>query len=95
MTLQLTKKQTLFRQQNGEKAEMKTFYDILIGTVTAVVTWLSLSYIFFPIKLSAPADEYFKATMTHLVPLKIFITILFVLFSVFIYEQIVNKNGKE
>ena len=74
---------------------MKAVYDVLIGTVTAVVTWLSLSYIFFPIKLSAPADEYFKATMTHLVPLKIFITILFVLFSVFIYEQIVNKNGKE
>lgn len=74
---------------------MRTIYDVLIGAVTAVVTWLSLSYIFFPIKLSASADEYFKATMTHLLPLKIFITILFVLFSVFIYEQIVNKNEKE
>ena len=95
MTLQLIKKLTLSRQQNGEKAEMKAIYDVLIGAVTAVVTWLSLSYIFFPIKLSAPADEYFKATMTHLVPLKIFITILFVLLAVFIYEQIVNKNEKE
>ena len=95
MTLQPLKKLTLSKQQNGEKAEMKAIYDVLIGAVTAVVTWLSLSYIFFPIKLSAPADEYFKATMTHLVPLKIFITILFVLLAVFIYEQIVNKNEKE
>jgi hypothetical protein len=74
---------------------MKKFYSVLIGIVTAVVTWVSLSYVFFPVKLSAPADEYFKATMTHLVPLKIFITILFVLLSVFIYEQFVNKNEKE
>ncbi len=74
---------------------MTKFYDILIGTVTAIITWVALSYVFFPIKLSAPADEYFKATMTHLVPLKMFITILFVLLSVFIYEQFVNKNEKE
>ena len=71
---------------------MKKFYSVLIGIVTAVVTWVALSYIFFPIKLSAPADEYFKATMTHLVPLKIVITILFALFSVFTYEQFVNKK---
>ena len=71
---------------------MKKFYSVLIGIVTAVVTWVALSYIFFPIKLSAPADEYFKATMTHLVPLKIVITILFALFSVFTYERFVNKK---
>ena len=71
---------------------MTKFYSVLIGIVTAVVTWVALSYIFFPIKLSAPADEYFKATMTHLVPLKIVITILFALFSVFTYEQFVNKK---
>lgn len=74
---------------------MNKFYDILIGTVTAIITWFALSYIFFPIKLSALADEYFKATMTHLVPLKIFITILFVLLAVFIYEQVVNKSEKD
>ncbi len=95
MTLQLIKKLTLSRQQNGDEVEMKKFYSVLISTVTAVITWVALSYIFFPIKLSAPANEYFKATMTHLVPLKIFITVLFVLFAVFIYEQIVNKNEKE
>ena len=74
---------------------VKKIISIFVGVLTAIISWLSLSYIFFPIKLSAPADEYFKATMTHLVPLKIFITILFVLFSVFIYERIANKNEKE
>ncbi|MBQ8766935.1 MAG: hypothetical protein IJZ16_09025 [Clostridia bacterium] len=71
------------------------FIEIMIGAVTAIVTWLSLSYIFFPIKLSAPADEYFTATVTHMVPLKSFITIVFVLFAVFAYEQIINKSEKE
>ena len=71
---------------------MKMIYNILIAAVTAIVTWLLLSYIFFPIKLSVPMDEYFKATMTHLIPLKIVITILFVLFSVFTYEHYINKK---
>ena len=71
---------------------MKKFYSVLIGVATSVATWVLLSYVFFPIKLSAPADEYFKATMTHLVPLKIVITILFALFSVFTYERFVNKK---
>lgn len=74
---------------------MKKIYDVMVGVVTAVITWFSLSYIFFPIKLSAPPDEYFKATMTHLIPLKIFITILFVLLAIFVYEQTVNKNEKD
>jgi hypothetical protein len=73
---------------------MKIIYDVLVGAVTTVITWLSLSYIFFPIKLSAPADEYFKATMTHMIPLKLVLTILFVLFSVFIYNKIINKSEK-
>ena len=71
---------------------MKKFYSVLIGVATSVATWVLLSYVFFPIKLSAPADEYFKATMTHLVPLKIVITILFALFWVFTYERFVNKK---
>ena len=71
---------------------MKKFYSVLIGVATSVATWALLSYIFFPIKLSAPMDEYFKATMTHLVPLKTVITILFVLFSVFTYEHYINKK---
>ena len=70
----------------------KKTISVFVGIITAIISWLALSYLFFPIKLSAPADEYFKATMTHLVPLKIVITILFALFSVFTYEQFVNKK---
>lgn len=69
--------------------------EILIGITTAVISWLSLSYIFFPIKLSAPAYEYFTATITHMVPLKTFITILFVLVVIFIYEQKIKKSENE
>lgn len=68
--------------------------NLLVGFVTAVISWLLLSYIFFPIKLSAPADEYFMATITHMVPLKCFITIILVLFAIFIYEQM-NKEEKD
>ena len=66
--------------------------EVLVGITTAVITWLLLSYIFFPIKLSAPANEYFTATVTHMVPLKTLITIVFVLVVVFMYEQKM-KNG--
>ena len=66
--------------------------EILVGAVTAIITWLLLSYVFFPIKLSAPANEYFMATITHMVPLKAVITIVFVLTAVFICEQRVKKN---
>ena len=73
----------------------KKIKETVVAITTAIVTWLSLSYIFFPIKLSAPADEYFKATIGHMVPLKAFITILFVLLAVFMYEQSVKKNRKD
>ena len=61
--------------------------EVLVGITTAVITWLLLSYIFFSIKLSVPANEYFMATVTHMVPLKTLITIVFVLVVVFMYEQ--------
>lgn len=66
--------------------------EVLVGITTAVITWLLLSYIFFPIKLSAPANEYFMATVTHMVPLKTLITIVFVLVAVFMYEQKMKKG---
>ena len=69
--------------------------EILVGAVTAIVTWLLLSYVFFPIKLSAPANEYFVATVTHMVPLKSVVTIIFVLTSIFFYEQRVKKGKKK
>ncbi len=71
---------------------MKRIIEILISVFTATTTWLLLSYVFFPIKLSAPANEYFMATITHMVPLKTAITLLFVLTVLFLYEQKVKKN---
>ena len=64
----------------------------LITLITIVTTWVSLSYVFFPIKLSASREIYFIETMTHMVPLKLAITTLFALVSVFIYEQITEKS---
>lgn len=71
---------------------VKRVIEFLIGFATAITTWLLLSYVFFPIKLSAPANEYFMATITHMVPLKTAITILFVLTVLFLYEQKIKKN---
>ena len=71
---------------------MKRIIEVLIAMGTGLVCWLALSYLFFPIKLSAPADAYFKATMTHMVPLKAVITIVFILLALFLYEQSVNKK---
>ncbi len=71
---------------------IKRILEFLVGFATAIITWLLLSYVFFPIKLSAPANEYFMATITHMVPLKTAITILFVLTVLFLFEQSVKKN---
>lgn len=73
---------------------MKKLTQILIGIGTAVASWLLLSFVFFPIKLSAPIDVYFAETMTHMVPLKVIITIVFALLALFLYEQKMNKLKK-
>lgn len=70
----------------------KKIVEILVATATGVVCWLALSFLFFPIKLSAPIDVYFAETMTHMVPLKAVITIVFVLLALFIYEQKMKKK---
>lgn len=72
---------------------MEIMKKALIALITAVATWLLLSYVFFPIKLSATPEIYFAETVTHMIPLKLAITTLFTLVSVFIYEQ-KTKNKK-
>ena len=67
----------------------------VITLITIVTTWILLSYVFFPIKLSASREIYFIETMTHRVPLKLAITTLFALVSVFIYEQKIEKSKTE
>lgn len=73
---------------------IKKSTQVLIGIGTAAVSWLALSFLFFPIKLSAPIDVYFAETMTHMVPLKAVITIVFVLLALFLYEQKMKKSKK-
>ena len=73
----------------------KKTISVFVGIITAIISWLALSYLFFPIKLSAPAKEYFIATMGHMIPLKIFITIVLSLASVVICEQFVNKKEND
>ena len=67
----------------------------LVALITIVVTWVLLSYMFFPIKLSASPEIYFVETMSHMIPLKLAITTLFTLVSVFIYEQRTKKSKTE
>ena len=70
----------------------KRVMEIFIAVSTIIATWLLLSYVFFPIKLSAPVNEYFMATITHMVPLKTAITLLFVVTILFLYEQWGKKD---
>ncbi len=70
----------------------KKVTEFLLAIATGLICWLLLSFLFFPIKLSAPIDVYFAETMTHMVPLKAVITIVFVLLSLFLYEQSLKKK---
>ena len=65
--------------------------EFLIVVSTAVICWLLLSFLFFPIELSAPIDVYFAETMSNMVPLKAVITLVFVLLALFLYEQKMKK----
>lgn len=66
---------------------MDSLKKILLAAAVAFICWFLLSYLFFPIKLSADPDVYFAETMLHMIPLKAVITVVFALLSVFIYEQ--------
>ncbi len=73
---------------------LKKSVQIFITLSTGLVCWLALSFLFFPIKLSAPFEVYFAETMTHMVPLKAVITIVFILLALFLYEQKMKKKEK-
>lgn len=74
---------------------MEKFKRIAIAFATAVISWLLLSFVFFPINLSATTDLYFSETMTNLLPLKVIITTIFTAFAVFMYQQKMKKISKE
>lgn len=64
-----------------------------IGVFAFAATWFLLSYLFFPVRLFAPPAEYFVATVTHMMPLKCVISIIFTLLAVFMYEQFEKKKS--
>lgn len=74
---------------------LENFKKAMTGAVSFALTWLALSYVFFPIKLFAPPAEYFRATMTHMMPLKFIIAIIFTLLAVFMYEQKAKKGSEK
>lgn len=65
-----------------------------IAVATAMLCWLILSFMFFPIKLSASFDIYFYENLVHMVPLKSVITMIFTLLAMFLYEQKLLKRKK-
>ena len=71
---------------------MKKSVQFLIALSTGIICWLLLSFLLFPIKLSAPFDVYFAETMAHMIPLKAVITLIFVLLALFLYEQKAKIN---
>ncbi len=74
---------------------MEKVKKLAIAFATAVISWLLLSFVFFPIKLSATSDLYFAETMTNLLPLKAIITTIFTAFAVFMYQQKMKKASQE
>ncbi len=73
---------------------MKNAKKCLIALITAILCWLLLSFLFFPIKLSAPCNVYFYENVSHMIPLKSVITLIFTLLAVFLYEQKLLKRKK-
>lgn len=75
------------------------FYKGLTFTATLFGSWLLLSFYFFPLQLSAAewthAGAYFWASVTHMVPLKLLISLIFAIFSLFVYELRKEKKKKK
>ena len=65
---------------------------------TFLFSWLSLSFYFFPLNLSAveaSAESFFWASVSHMAAIKLFISLLFSIFALFVYEQRAEKKQKE
>ena len=73
---------------------MENLKKIFIALFTGVFSWLVLSYVFFPVTMSAPAEICFAENMANMIPLKALITTVFMLFNVFVYELREKKKLK-
>lgn len=64
---------------------------------TFLFSWLALSFYFFPLNLSAveaSAESFFWASVSHMAAIKLFISLVFAIFVLFVYEQRAEKKRK-
>ena len=65
---------------------------------TFLFSWLALSFYFFPLNLSAAeasTESFFWASVGNMAAIKLFISLLFSIFALFVFEQRADKKQKE
>ena len=65
---------------------------------TFFLSWLALSFYFFPLNLSeaeTSAESFFWASVSHMAAIKVLISLVFAIFALFVYEQRAEKKQKE
>lgn len=76
----------------------QTFQKCVTFFGTFLFSWLALSFYFFPLKTSAAllgTECFFWASVSHMAAIKLFISLLFSIFALFVYEQRAEKKQKE
>ncbi len=68
---------------------------ILLSCACAVVSWLLLSFLFFPIDIVSAGELYSAENMVNLAELKTVITGIFMLLTIFMYEQKMKKRASK
>lgn len=77
------------------------FYETLVSALTFVISWLALSFYFFPIKYATPegstlfTESYFWVSVHHMAAIKLLISLLFSVFALFVFEQRLEKKQKQ
>lgn len=65
---------------------------------TFLLSWLALSFYFFPLKTSAEllgTESFFWASVSDMAAIKVLISLVFSIFALFVYEQRAEKKRKE
>lgn len=75
-----------------------TIYKIFAFLLTAAVSWLLLSFYFFPIKAgdeTMGTESFFWASVTHMAAIKLIISLIFSVFAVFVVELRIERANKK
>lgn len=76
----------------------QTFQKYVTFFGTFLLSWLALSFYFFPLKTSAEllgAESFFWASVSDMAAIKVLISLVFSIFALFVYEQRAEKKRKE